>query len=276
MFIFLSDTTVLKGLGALTWVITEWREWSLAQALIFSLVVLVGLEVLAFLVNLMRFSTSARIPMRGKHLDALAAKDWCFISISKLSTVVFTHHLLLFCGRPDSGVVWDPLQLTLGNSLLALPSLYIVYDFFYTAWHRFLHLRFIYPYIHKHHHQQHAPSRGNLDAINVHPIEFITGEYDHLFSLFLVTRYLTQVHILTVLVFIVLGGFLASLNHTRFDVVSPLIPQIYQVRYHDIHHYDPIWNYGQYIMLWDALTGTFRPEKNDTSIQSSPSKSKEN
>ena len=40
------------------------------------------------------------------------------------------------------------------------------------------------------------------------------------------------VHALTVLVFIVLGGFLASLNHTRFDVKAPgVLDLLYQVRF---------------------------------------------
>ena len=242
----------------MTWVLAEWRSWSVGQGAAFAAVVLVGLEILAYLVNAMQYATAKRIPNNGKHLDVLSSKDMAFISVSKLSTVVFTHHMLLYCGSSGSNVVWSLSGVTLLNTLAALPLLYLVYDFFYTAWHRFLHLRFIYAYVHKHHHQQHAPSRGNLDAINVHPVEFIVGEYDHLLSLYLVATFVTPVHVLTVLVFIVLGGFLASLNHTRFDVVSPIFPQIYQVAYHDIHHYDPLWNYGQYLMFWDALTGSFK------------------
>ena len=32
-----------------------------------------------------------------------------------------------------------------------------------------------------------------------------------------------------------------------------------QVKYHDIHHWFPESNYGQYIMLWDRLMGSFKP-----------------
>lgn len=35
-------------------------------------------------------------------------------------------------------------------------------------------------------------------------------------------------------------------------------PTYIQVKYHDIHHWFPESNYGQYIMLWDRLMGSFK------------------
>lgn len=37
---------------------------------------------------------------------------------------------------------------------------------------------------------------------------------------------------------------------------SLLVPQ---VRYHDIHHWYPECNYGQYTMLWDWVMGSLKP-----------------
>lgn len=36
-----------------------------------------------------------------------------------------------------------------------------------------------------------------------------------------------------------------------------------QVRYHDIHHWYPECNYGQYTMLWDWLMGSLKPYPED-------------
>ena len=86
-----------------------------------------------------------------------------------------------------------PLLLTdvsFKNTILPIPSFFIIYDFFYTILHWALHVQSIYGYIHKHHHRQKAPSRGNMDAVNVHPIEFFLGEYNHLFAVYVYTNML--------------------------------------------------------------------------------------
>ena len=87
--------------------------------------------------------------------------------------------------------------------------------------------------------------------MNVHPFEFVVGEFLHLFAVMAIPS-----HIVTVLAFIIIGGICASLNHTRFDV---RIPFLYEVRAHDVHHRLPQTNYGQYIMFWDKVMGSFRP-----------------
>ena len=115
----------------------------------------------------------------------------------------------------------------------------------------------VYKWVHKHHHRQHAPTRGNTDAVNVHPFEFVVGEYCHLLAVYCLCALTGECHVAAVLVFIVLGGMLASLNHTRLDVRVPW--GVYEVRSHDVHHRLPTSNYGQYTQVWDRLLGTFRP-----------------
>ena len=126
---------------------------------------------------------------------------------------------------------------------------------FYGLFHRFLHLRSVYPYIHKHHHRQVAPVRGNEDAINTHPLEYFVGSYQHLLAVFLVSLF-TGVHVWTLAAFLLATGMLASLNHTRFDVRIP--GSLYAVAEHDTHHKFPETNYGQYTTAWDRLLGSYR------------------
>lgn len=40
---------------------------------------------------------------------------------------------------------------------------------------------------------------------------------------------------------------------------TPPCPGVLKVRYHDIHHWYPECNYGQYIMLWDWIMGSLKP-----------------
>ena len=60
-------------------------------------------------------------------------------------------------------------------------------------------------------------SRANVDAVNVHPIEFFLGEYNHLLALYLCCRtFGLQIHIFGGVLLLAIGGVLAGLNHTRY------------------------------------------------------------
>mmetsp|Transcript_18822 Transcript_18822/g.38993 ORF Transcript_18822/g.38993 Transcript_18822/m.38993 type:complete len:352 (-) Transcript_18822:665-1720(-) len=229
--------------------------------ILFISVLLLAFELLDFLTkNSGKWWQSKQIPVRGKHLDELTTKDIVFIGISKAGTAPFVYWYLRFIYSDDQSdrFDWDVTDFNFVNTFLALCALFVVYDFFYTALHWFLHIKSVYGWVHKHHHVQKAPSRANVDAVNVHPVEFILGEYNHLWALFLVTRVM-NVHFVTTIAFLGIGGFLAGLNHTRFDVVIPVLGwTLYDSKVHDVHHRIPQSNYGQYIMLWDHVFGTFR------------------
>jgi sterol desaturase/sphingolipid hydroxylase (fatty acid hydroxylase superfamily) len=204
------------------------------------------------------------IPVRGKHLDDFSLKDYIFIGISKASTAPFAYYFLKFAYEQPN-ILWNPQKITIWNSLIPLPVLFIIFDLFYSILHWLLHLQVLYPYIHKHHHQQKAPSRANVDAVNVHPIEFLLGEFNHLWSLYICSTFIFQeMHICGALSFIALGGILAGLSHTRYDF-SISIPTwngknivIFDSKDHDVHHRIPQSNYGQYSMIWDRIFGTHR------------------
>ncbi|CAN0411986.1 unnamed protein product, partial [Ectocarpus sp. 8 AP-2014] len=197
-------------------------------------VILLGLEFVAAMVHVFgRASKAATIRPRGKHLDEFTPLDRLFVAFNRCSTAVFTYHAVQYLWYAPWGgrVAWSVSELGLASGLGALVAQYVVYDLFYTVFHRVLHLRGLYKHIHKHHHRQKAPTRGNADAVNVHPLEFLGGEYNHLLALHLVSRYVVPVHVVSAGAFIVAGGFFASLNHTRFDI---RIPFLYEVSSHHI------------------------------------------
>lgn len=165
--------------------------------------------------------------------------------------LAFVYHCLQYWCL-SARVPWALGELSLANTVLALPMLFIFYDFFYCLWHRLLHVRAIYGFVHKHHHRQVVPTRGNYDAMNVHPLEFIVGEYLHLLAMAAVPA-----HVTTYGFFFLLLGVLTGLNHTRCDIT---LPGLFSVRWHDLHHRIPQVNYGQYTMVWDILWGSFRTD----------------
>lgn len=224
--------------------ISTWPIWMRAA---FCAIIALGLEILSHIVPLL-FGCASKIVVSGKHLDKLESIDNIYITINKCLTMMFVYHLIQVTYHTKT-IQWSPDELTIWNSVGSLIAFYIFYDFLYTSFHTLLHHKSIYSYIHKHHHRQKAPSRGNLDAINVHPFEFLVGEYIHLLAILVI-----PCHIYTVVFFILAGGILASLNHTRFNIN---IPYIYSVKAHDWHHVKFDCNYGQYTMLWDSVFGSY-------------------
>merc|ERR1712232_121838 len=253
-------------------------KWNALDHIFFGVIILMALEFLNVLVKysgrkglfIGNASDKKQIPVRGKHLDDLRPIDYLFISMNKAATPPFVYFLMRYLYFEDGNVVsWSPNSLSLMNTIAPLPFLYVIYDFFYTILHWALHIQSVYKYIHKHHHTQKAPSRANVDAVNVHPIEFFLGEYNHLLAVFIWCKCLhQQLHVLCVVLFLLLGGVLTALNHTRFDIVYSLLGKItfFDSKYHDVHHRIPQCNYGQYIMFWDIVFGTFRPYNHNDRI----------
>jgi sterol desaturase/sphingolipid hydroxylase (fatty acid hydroxylase superfamily) len=225
------------------------NTWPIEFCILYIIIIILGLEFLSRFIPWL-FDYANKIPIKGKHLDKFSLLDNSFIIVNKLFTCCFVYHVCQVVYYTDS-IKLKHEELTIYNTVGSLFLFYVVYDFFYMNFHRILHFRSLYEYIHKHHHRQKAPSRGNLDAINVHPFEFVIGEYLHLFTI-----YMIPCHIYTVIFFILVGGILASLNHTRLDIN---IPYFFSVKLHDVHHRLPESNYGQYTYYWDILFGSYRP-----------------
>ncbi|CAM9446850.1 unnamed protein product [Chrysoparadoxa australica] len=223
---------IFRGAGGAAFVLCNAETWTRWHIVAWIFIIVLGLELVSWLVHLFgRVTASRLIDHRGKHLDQLEPLDIAFVVFNKTLTSLFTFQWLCYMRDAPSGttVNWNIESIGVASFALSISALYVVYDFFYTVFHRVLHQRWIYRYVHKHHHRQKAPSRGNTDAVNVHPVEFIGGEYNHLLALHLVASYIMPVHAAAAMIFLVAGGFIASLNHTRYDIRAPFMPWLYQV-----------------------------------------------
>jgi len=234
-------------------------EFTVLDFVFIGCILMLGLELNCCIIQLVGdVIKRSAIPVRGQHLDYFSPTDRLFIAFNKAATPPFVYFLVRYMFYAPNAV-WSFSEVTVTNTLFPIPVIIVVFDFFYTLLHWFLHMQFIYPYIHKHHHRQKAPSRATDDAVNVHPIEFFLGEYNHLLAVFIITHILgIKMHILSILILLVLAGFLSGLNHTRHDIVLEVCGMtLYDSKIHDVHHRLPRQNYGQYITLWDKLFGTF-------------------
>ena len=255
---FFKTITLLAAFQFDAWHIhTEW--------LIFTVAVVFGYSIITLLTqsSILFGQFSKPLEVRAKRLEdsELRWTDYIFVTVNKLVTVAY----VVYGATTIRNANWvehnAPLSTTpltiainVGTVLLSLGC----YDLIYVPFHRMLHLPFLYPYIHKHHHRQAVPFRGTFDGINTHPLEFAFGEFLHIWALRVAGYGLSLVGLKMpfwgCLSFLVTGGLMASLNHTRFGI---RIPYIYDVRTHDVHHRKPRSNYCQFVPWFDQMYGTF-------------------
>lgn len=125
--------------------------WPLWFTITFSLVITVGMEALTWIIDGIFYSFK-KIPVKGKHLDKLETTDLVYISINKLLTVVFAFHVIQMTYATPT-VKWHYQDVNIFNTLGSFVAFYLFYDLLYATFHRILHLRQLYGYIHKHHHR---------------------------------------------------------------------------------------------------------------------------
>ena len=191
-------------------------------------------------------------PVRYVPLDA---KSFFFLFLNSLQEGMFVQQITFYIwDSPQVSLDWNDIGLV--NTLGALYVMFVVVDVIYAPGHHLLHLRWLYPLIHKHHHRQIYPVRGYLDAGNEHPIEQMVGIGAIWGAVFAAIK-CTGAHGLTIFIYFNLHATLAFLNHSPYDVQFNILGIKYSVGNHEMHHRKFTINYAQYCMWYDHLVDTF-------------------
>jgi len=190
-------------------------------------------------------------------LEILAAVDLCVISCNMFTHCMIVSHLVATILR--SNVERSLGSFNIINGPVAFVVTVLLNDFFYWCGHAAMHLRPLYPYVHKQHHRQLVPFRGLPDALNIHPLEELIGAGLFGASLWIVTE-VVGLHAGTAWVAFTYWSIFNILNH--FDRETSLrvpVPFPSGVSDHQMHHRIPKCNYSKLTMLWDRLFGTYLP-----------------
>eukprot|EP00531_Pseudo-nitzschia_arenysensis_P002899 CAMPEP_0116132024 /NCGR_PEP_ID=MMETSP0329-20121206/9327_1 /TAXON_ID=697910 /ORGANISM="Pseudo-nitzschia arenysensis, Strain B593" /LENGTH=288 /DNA_ID=CAMNT_0003626511 /DNA_START=227 /DNA_END=1096 /DNA_ORIENTATION=- len=203
-------------------------------------------------------------PVRYVGLDT---KSVVFLTINAVHEWIFVQRLCHYIWFSPE-VSLQPEDIGVVNTVGALWIMFLVLDTCYAPLHHILHMPKIYPLIHKHHHRQHFPVRGYLDAGNEHPIEHVIGVMCT-WAAVTAAVYVTQAHAVVIFLFFNIHAALAMLNHSPYDVEFDIIPfgiLKYSVANHEMHHRKFTVNYAQYSMAYDHLMKTFANYEGPTMV----------
>jgi len=141
-------------------------------------------------------------------------------------------------------------------------------DFLFYWSHRILHIKQIYPYIHKIHHKY--TNVIGIASENAHPIEFLFGNALPTSAGVIILG--SKIHLFTNLLWIILRIIKTTEAHSGYDFSwSPfsLFPFFSSSDFHNFHHLKYKGNYGSFLTIWDTVCDTinkdyklFRDKKN--------------
>lgn len=138
---------------------------------------------------------------------------------------------------------------------LSIPAMLILHDTWFYWTHRFMHLKFIFPWMHKVHHLSNNPTPWA--AFSFHPTEAIVeGAILPLIVLVM------PVHPVAVLVFLLLMTVMNVIGHLGYELFPsgftrrPVTRLGNTSTHHNMHHRLVKCNYGLYFNVWDRIMGT--------------------
>ena len=123
-----------QALGGATFALHNASDWRWFHYVLFFFLIYAAFGLLGKVVLLLGNGlgyASNPIKMRGKHYDVFESIDHVWILHNKIVSAFFVHCLLYYCFH-SGRVAFGLDQVTVANTVLALPALDVVYDFWYS------------------------------------------------------------------------------------------------------------------------------------------------
>ena len=172
---------------------------------------------------------------------------------SPLNLVVIFGLILPFCLTLDAQPWWQ--------MLLDMVVILMFYDFFYYLVHRYLFhdagfLGGPLIWVHGVHHRQHNPCRG--DSSYIHPIEVMMGLGLYAASIFVLSRFMGDFHVLTIIVTWIAFSEINLHNHDlwKADKFPFKYLNTMSVMHHNHHAKFTGGNFATITLLYDWMFGT--------------------
>jgi len=237
------------------------NEWSTFQMLLFPFLFILPAEFFAgcsdtliYLIQDLAGSKGLPGPAK-KDRPKLAMQDWCYVWFNRLVMLPFLSFLIVRVCWNSNSIVWgDSSTLTLANGLGGFLVVFSLSDLTYYISHRIVHkVKWLYTFVHKHHHGEPLPIRGWVDTCNAHPTDFFYTGFCTCPISVLWLMPANFIHIYGIMACLYFNSFAGALGHCRLD----LNLGFFNTRFHAGHHALTKCNYSQNVEIWDRVFGTF-------------------
>jgi len=180
-------------------------------------------------------SPKIKLPSYDRYKSILVSLSNAFLS-GIITKILYVYMLDISFIHNNEFILYDILKLF---GMLFLSDM----SFYWT--HRFLHIPFVYKYVHKMHHEHKYPI--SWSAFYLHPIEFLLTY----FCIFLAPVLFFRIHMITFFLYINIITLSLIKSHCGINIYG-----IYTSIHHDIHHEKFNVNYGTDFGLFDRLCRT--------------------
>jgi linoleoyl-CoA desaturase len=185
-------------------------------------------------------------------------------SVISMFVQAFMTVILLICiGKGYTKLYFHFNEHSLVYFFVSILLAFVIHDAYFYWMHRFMHLKAIFPIVHKIHHLSKTPSPWAIYAF--HPVENIID-----YSIFPILVFFIPLHPYA-LAFVIIYNMIMNLGgHFGFEFMPAKYFNTWLFKYglttthHDMHHAKVNCNYGLYFNIWDRLMQTNHPEYEKT------------
>jgi sterol desaturase/sphingolipid hydroxylase (fatty acid hydroxylase superfamily) len=182
------------------------------------------------------------------------------ISYSLLSVAIFALvGTTLFYLRKSNifpnKIYTDLSEHSVGYFIFSVLLFIVAHDTYFYWTHRFMHIKKIYPYVHKIHHLSVNPTPWAAFAF--HPVEAVIE-----IGILPIMTYLIPLHPLAILTWVLYQSAMNVIGHYGFELfpkgfTSGTITKWHNTStHHNMHHKHVTSNFGLYFNFWDRIMGT--------------------
>lgn len=157
----------------------------------------------------------------------------------------------------------DVHQYSWGYYALSILLSIIIHDTYFYWSHRLMHVKWIFPYVHRVHHLSHNPSPWAAFAF--HPIEAVIEA-----GIVFVIVFVMPIHASALLIFLLYMTGMNVMGHLGFELFPKGFTKHWlsgwynTSTHHNMHHHYSKCNYGLYFNFWDRIMGTNHVKYHET------------